>query len=305
MISQLIFYKISQLFLMMLVGFTLVKAGLVKSKDSLVLSKLSLYLLMPSVIIKSFNTKVTDDIVTGLILSFAIATLVHIVFVIIDALLGKTGKFTIVERASFMYSNAGILVIPIVSFALGEEWVIYTLGYIIVQIVFIWTHGIRLYSSKEKFDIKKIFLNVNVVSVLIGALIMISGFRLPAFAGDIFSSFADMIGPVGMIIAGMLAAEIDFGKMLKYKRLYMVLAARLIVYPVIVLLILKVVLMVVKISNAHTILLVLYLSTVTPVAATITQLSQVHDKEVDYAVVINAVTTVGCVITMPLLAAIF
>jgi len=305
MISQLIFYKTSQLFLMMLVGFTLVKTGLVKSKDSLVLSKLSLYLLMPSVIIKSFNTKVTDDIVMGLILSFAVATLVHVILVLIDFLVKKTGKFTVVERASFMYSNAGILVIPIVAFALGEEWVIYTMGYIIVQIVFLWTHGIGLYSSQEKFDIKKILLNVNVISVLIGALIMISGFRLPNFAGDVFATFADMIGPVGMIISGMLAAEIDFKKMLKNKRVYMVLVVRLIVYPVIVLLLLKAVLLFIKIPNAHTVLLILYLSTLTPVAATITQFSQVHDIEVDYAVVINALTTVGCVITMPLFAAIF
>jgi len=305
MISQPIFYKISQLFLIMLIGFALVKTGFVKSKDSLLLSKLSLYLLMPSVIIKSFNTKVTNDIAIGLILSFAVAILVHLVFVIMDFCLKKTGRFTVVERASFMYPNAGNLVIPIVSYALGGEWVIYTLGYIIVQIVFLWTHGVRLYSSGEKFNIKKIVLNVNIISVLIGLMIMISGFTIPDFVGDIFVSFADMIGPVGMLIAGMLAAEIDFGKMLKNKRLYMVLVVRLIVYPLIVLLILKAVLLFVKIPNAHTILLVLYLSTVTPVAATLTQFSQVYDKEVDYAVVINALTTVGCVITMPVFAGLF
>ena len=62
MIAQLLLYKIIKLFLIMTLGFVLVKAKLVKSEDSMVLSKLSLYLFMPAVIINAFNVEMTNDI---------------------------------------------------------------------------------------------------------------------------------------------------------------------------------------------------------------------------------------------------
>lgn len=55
----------------------------------------------------------------------------------------------------------------------------------------------------------------------------------------------------------------------------------------------------------HTIALISYLASITPTAATIMQFAQVHRKDPDYATAINAVTTVACVISMPLLILVF
>ena len=61
--------------------------------------------------------------------------------------------------------NAGNLIVPIVTYVLGEEWVIYSSAFLIVQLVFLWTHGVRLFSD-DKLSIKKIILNVNMIAVL-------------------------------------------------------------------------------------------------------------------------------------------
>ena len=45
MIPLLLLYKIGQLFAVMVLGFVLVKARVVRSEDSVVLSRISLYLL--------------------------------------------------------------------------------------------------------------------------------------------------------------------------------------------------------------------------------------------------------------------
>lgn len=304
MISYLLLYKILQLFIIMILGFLLVKAKVVESKDSIVLSKLSLYLFMPAVIINSFNITITDKIVKGIILSFATAIFIHIVLVVLDYIFKKFFKATCVERASIMYSNAGNLIIPIVSFVLGEEWVLYSCPFLIVQLVFLWTHGIGLFSD-EKISLKKILLNVNVIAVLAGFILMLSPIKLPEFIGDITSSLGGMLGPVGMIIAGMLAARINFAKMLKNKRLYMVFAARLIVCPIIVMLLLKAGLRLIGFDNTHTIMLISYLASITPSASTIMQFSQIYGKDADYATVINVITTVGCIVTMPMLIMFF
>ena len=51
-ISILLMEQIIQLFLMIFMGYLIVKVGLVKDEDSKVLSKIILYLIIPCVIIK-------------------------------------------------------------------------------------------------------------------------------------------------------------------------------------------------------------------------------------------------------------
>ena len=52
-ISILLMEQIFELFLMILMGFIIVKAGIVKEEDSKVLSKIVLYLIIPCVIINA------------------------------------------------------------------------------------------------------------------------------------------------------------------------------------------------------------------------------------------------------------
>jgi len=289
----------------MILGFIIVKLKVVKSNDSLVLSKISIYLLMPAAIINSFNIEMSSKIMTGLALAFGAALTIHIVFLIIDSINKKILGCSGLERASIMYPNSGNLIIPIVSFILGEEWVIYSCAFLSVQIVFMWTHGIRLFSPENKFNIKKILLNSNIISVFIGVALIISGFQLPKFAVDITSSLGGMIGNVGMLIAGMMAAEVDFKKMFKNKRLYLVLIMRMIICPAVFLVILKTASAVLPIADANKILLITYLASITPSAATVMQFAKIHNTDPDYSVAINIVTTLACSVTMPLFVSIF
>ena len=54
-ISILLMEQIIELFIMILMGFIIVKAGIVKDEDSKVLSKIVLYLIIPCVIINAFQ----------------------------------------------------------------------------------------------------------------------------------------------------------------------------------------------------------------------------------------------------------
>lgn len=58
-ISILLMEQIFELFLMILMGFIIVKAGIVKEEDSKVLSKIILYLIIPCVIINAFQVDYT------------------------------------------------------------------------------------------------------------------------------------------------------------------------------------------------------------------------------------------------------
>ena len=62
MISVLLMEKIAGLFLMMFLGFVIVKTRIVQSEDSLVLSKISLYVIMPCVIIQAFQVDFNKEV---------------------------------------------------------------------------------------------------------------------------------------------------------------------------------------------------------------------------------------------------
>lgn len=305
MIPLLLLYKIIELFLIMLLGFILVKSKLIKAEDSLLLSKLSLYLFMPAVIINSFNIMLTDEIMSGLALAFLAAIAIHIVLLPVGRIYRKLSGATSAEQASVVYSNAGNLIIPIVSYVLGDEWVVYSLAFLSVQIFFLWTHGIRLFNKSEKLDIKKILLNINIIAIVIGFIMMLSGLRLPKIIGAITSSLGSMLGPVGMIIAGMLASRIDFKKVMKSGRIYIVTAMRMIVCPIIMLLLLKLGFGWTGIESADSILLISFLASITPAASTVMQFAQISNSDADFAAAINIVTTIVCIITMPVFVALF
>ena len=54
-ISLLLMQQIAELFLMIFMGYVIVKAGLLKGEDSKVISKIVLYLIIPCVIINAFQ----------------------------------------------------------------------------------------------------------------------------------------------------------------------------------------------------------------------------------------------------------
>lgn len=304
MVTKLLIYKILQLFCFMILGFVLTKLKVIKTSDSTVLSKLSLYLLMPSAIINAFDFEMSKNIANGLVLSFAAAIIIHIVYFGLDFGYKRFLTDNSVERASIMYSNAGNLIIPIVSFVLGEEWVVYSSAFLSVQLLFLWSHGIKLFSANEKFSIKKILLNVNIIAIAIGVVMMLSGLRLPSFVKDITSSLGGMLGTVGMLIAGIIAADIDFKKALRDKRLYRTGLFRMIIYPIITFVILKL-LSLIPVVDGGKILLITYLACITPAAATVMQFAQIKEKDADYAAAINIFTTVAAVLTMPVLVSVF
>lgn len=300
-ISLLLMKQIAQLFLVMLMGLVLVKTHLLKAEDSKILSIVTLYLIMPCVIINAFQVKYTESIRNGLILAFVAAILIHIVLLILVRVLGCIFHLDAVEKASIIYSNAGNLIIPIVTSILGKEWVIYSSAFISVQLILLWTHGKMLLCEQRKIDFKKILLNINMITIFIGILLFVTRIQLPDIIIKTMESVSLMVGPISMIILGMLIGSMSFNQIFAYKRIYIITFLKMVVCPLTILLLLTYSRMASLLSDGKTILLISLLATITPSASSITQMAQIYGKNEDYAGVINVVTTIICIITMPIM----
>ena len=286
-------------------GFLIVRLRLLKSSDSRMLSVLSIYLIVPCVIVKAFQIELTEQVRNGFLLAVAAAVGTHIFLLLISFLLKRLLRLDAVERASVIYSNAGNLVIPLVTAILGDEWVIYSSAFICVQQIFMWTHGQMILSGQRGVNWKKLFLNVNVISIALGLAFMLLHVQLPDILYSSVSALAGTIGPVSMIMLGMLLAEVDLKRIVRNGRVYLVTAFRLIVTPLIMLCLIKISALAGAVPQGRTILYVSFLAMMTPAATMVTQLSQLNDNRPDFASSVNVMTTLLCVVTMPLLTQAF
>ncbi len=304
-ISILLMEQIIQLFLMIFMGFLIVKAKLLNSEDSKILSIIVLYLIIPCVIINAFQVDYTPQTVKGLLIALAGSVMTQVILLIVVSILGRVFHLNEVEVASIYYSNSGNLIVPIVTFILGKEWVLYGCVFMSVQLVFIWTHCKKIISRESTYDWRKIVLNINMISIAIGIVLFLTRIHLPAIINNTLSAVGSMIGPASMIVTGMLFAGMDFKQIFANKRVYFVSFFRLIIVPVIALFLIKCSQLSTFSSNGNKLMMIVFLAIITPSASTVTQMCQVYGNDSQYASAINVVTTLLAIVTMPLMVMLF
>lgn len=304
-ISILLAQEIFKLFAMMLMGYGIVKAGLLRPSDGKSISVVMVYLVVPCTILSSFQVDYTPEVASGLFLAFVAATAVHILFLALTALLRPILHLDIIERVTVIYSNGGILVIPPVQGLLGPEYVIYTSAFMTVQIVLIWTHCRMVFCSQERFDWKKILLNVNIIAVFIGIVMFCMHLRFPYIVQDTVDRMSNMLGPLGMLLAGMAIAERPIRTVFTRWRNYLPTVLRLFGYPAVVLLLMKVLFTISSVADAKNILLTVYIASVAPACATVTSLAQLYDQNPAYSSSLYVLTTLLSIATMPIMVGLY
>ena len=283
-VSLLLMEQIAQLFIVLLMGYIVVKAKLLKPSDSKVLSVVFVYLIMPCVVLNAFQIDDTPELRAGLLYSL---------------------KLDAVERVNIIYSNAAALVIPLVQALLGSEYVVYSCAFVIVQLILLWTHASACLQGSTKLEWKKILTNVNLIAIVAGALLYLLHISLPSPIVSTLSSVGAMIGPMGMLLAGMAIAEVPLKKVFCSPRNYLPVALRLIVVPIIVLLLLRVFHASDWIADGKAILMTVYLSAITPSCATVTSMAQLYNRDAAHSSALYVLSTLLSIMTMPLMIGLF
>lgn len=304
-LSILLVKQIGSMFLMIFFGYLAQKLHIVKFEDSKTLSILSLYLVFPCVIIDSFQIGYSAEKMLGLILAIAASIGVHIVYIVLSCVVKKIISINSIEEASLIYSNAGNLIIPLVAYVLGPEWVFYCSAYVAVQTVFAWTHARSVIREVREFDLKQLLLNPQILATLLGMALFVSGVALPEVLGNAVRATGSMVGPISMIITGIIIGNMDLKNVFINIRAYGVSAARLLIYPLIVVLIFCWSGMINLHPEAQRIMLIVVLASAAPTASMITQMAQIYQKDSYNASVINVMSIMFCIITMPLIVMIY
>ena len=314
--------KIIALFLMLFAGFALVKKDILKKEDSQTLSKLCLYLISPCVLFHAFTVEVTPERQKAFFLCGILALGIQGFFTFFIFLLDKFFPITVVEKTAVIYSNCGNIIIPIVAYALGEDYLIYITAYIGVYNILLWTHGISLFKkqqkkmgregsfleenfrdSEEASLFKKLsgFLkNPNILAIIFGFLCFSFRIDLPRPLGQAIKDIGGMIGPVSMMVTGMILAKMPVARFFQNKRLFFVTLLRMFFFPICLLLFFKLGHIASLLPMGKEIFLVTYLSAIAPSGTSVNQFAIIYEQDAEYASSINIFTTLVAIVTMPL-----
>lgn len=248
-------------------------------------------------LITAFQVDYTTEILNGLYLAFLISVLLNGLLILLGWLLKRALKLDNIEQATAIYSNSGNLIIPIVASLFGNEWVIYSTAFIVVQNVLFWSHLRLLICGKGNVPFRKMIFNINIIAIVIGMMLFLLHIKLPATLANL----GHMLGPLAMLVAGMLIAAIPFKEIITDKRIYLVAFLRLIFIPLILLAVIKLGGFASWVENGKTVVMITFLATISPSAATATQMAVAYGQDAKKASAIYGVTTLLCVFTMPLI----
>lgn len=304
-LSFLLAENISAMFLVIAIGYVIVKSGLLKTQDSKIISCIVVYICSPCAIIDSFQIDLTQGKIQGLLLALVLSVIVNLLMLMVVKILDRWLHFNSIEKTSIIYTNCGYLVIPLVASVLGEEWVFYTTVFLMVQNIMTWTHCVKVLNQETGFDYKEMFLNSNMIATYIGLVMFLAEIRIPTIFESCISSLGNMMSPASMMVIGMIIGDVNLLWVFKQKRPYLICFIRLILIPVVA----SVAFAAIGHMGIHPdveyILLIVLLGTIAPSATIVTQLAQIYNKDVRYASVINVMSVIFCIVTVPIMVMLF
>lgn len=233
--------KVAILLLFAIIGFALCKTGKINHTHSKFLSTLVVFIFLPATTFKSFSTNFTVKYITekyDIILTSAAGVVIisTLAFYLSKAL--TKDKY---RRAVYTYSltvpNSGYMGIPLTKAVFGDAMLLNVLLFALPINIYLYSIG---YCSltKTKLNFKKL-LNPPLIAIGLGAIVGISGLKLPEFATDFLSTASAPMGPSTMLILGMTLSEYKLSKLLKIKMNYLVSVLRLVIIPAASVVILK------------------------------------------------------------------
>ncbi len=290
---------------MMLMGFVIVKTGKVDGRQSSILSALTLYIICPCMILSAFQLEYSSDRLLGLLIALLAAIGLHIVYILVTRLLGDKLKLDGVERASLIYSNGGNLIVPLVSSILGSEYVFYCCAFIAFQTILLWVHLPHLLTPGSKMNWKKIVFNPNMIAIVVGLLCFFLRITFPSLIGDTIDAVSNTIGPVSMLMIGILMAQVDLKEVFGQAKCWGICFGRLIAYPLLIILLIWASRITVLLPLSRNVLVVTVLATSAPVAVSVTQMADLFGGDSRKASAINVMSVIFCIITMPIMMMVY
>ncbi len=305
-----------------LAGFIFAKIFKTSENEQKFISKLLLYFINPCLVVSSFNKDFDLLRLKQLLIVILITLFVHLVLIFVASLFTITKNpvkktYNAINRLAVVFTNCGFVGIPLINGIFGEDGVFFLMGFLVIFNIALWTYG--YFQMSGSMNPKKIITNPNIIAVFLGFLIFCLPFNLPQFIARPVSMIGSMNTPVAMILIGILFAdfklphkteksadlmqnELSCGEYIFM--LIKTLFVRLVVSSFASLILLLFCYKLIKnIPDSKMIIFVIYICSLCPSATSVPSLSCIFEKDSSYASLLVSVSSLFCMISVPLFVA--
>ena len=185
------------------------------------------------------------------------------------------------------------MIIPLVNNILGSEYVLYTSPYNCTQTALLWIHAYNLITGNKNVQLKKILLNPNIIAMAAGLIFFLLGIQLPGPLHHTVTQLGSLIGPLSML------------NVVKGRKIWLVTILRLIILPMIMIFCVRLTGITFRFPQTKSVLLISLLAAAAPTASSIAQFAEIADNDAVPAGKINILSTLCCIITMPVVIMIY
>ena len=235
---SLVFNEIIVLFIIILLGYILKKKEMINAEISKGLSDLLVEITMPALIISSMHVQINPDIVVNMQLISILTAAVYIFAIFFSYAVTWLTPIPDNKKNVFIFmivfGNVGFMGYPVLGVIYPEYGIFYGLFNNIAFNLLVWTFGVYLFTSTrgEKYEINwKYLLNNGILSVLIGFVLLFSGWQLPAPVLGALDMVGEMTYPLSMLIIGSSLAGVHFIKIFTDKYILLLTILKLLFIP--------------------------------------------------------------------------
>jgi len=236
--------SILTLFILIAVGFTAFRSGVITRDGVSGLSSLLVNITLPCLILESMQVPVTGDRIGQMEMIFLIELVVYAVSFASAFLVPRLLKSARFESGvlGFMliFSNLGFMGYPVCETFFGPESLFYVTLINIPFGLLVFTVGIFLLRPDlaREPDFRRI-CSPGLVASLVGLLFFFIGFVIPVPFSESISILGSVTTPLAMIVIGSLLATLPVGSMVADIRIWIISLFRLALIPIITLLLIR------------------------------------------------------------------
>ncbi len=296
--------QITVMFLLMGVGIVLKKTSRLSEKTVKELNNFLLLVVVSCSVLNSFQGETSPELIRGFFASLGLSLAANVIGIGVSLLIFGT-KNTRRRLCVFgaCFSNCAFMAFPLLSAVFSDIGLLYGAGYVAIFNIFLWSFGINLFEESKDITIatrvKKIITTPIIIVVALGITMFSLGLRLPGIIGDSVEYLANLNTPIAMILLGVFVADCDFKKLFREPELLKTVSVKLFIMPLAVLGFMKLLTMFVVLDE--TLLLSVLICAGSCTATTMALLAERYDKEIDFSVKTVTLSTVLCLVTVPVI----
>lgn len=298
--TSVVVNQVLMLFFPVVIGYIIIKLGVVKEEFTKNLSSFIFNVTLPSAIISALQF----DFDRQILIKSALLIVISVVVTVFSWAFGLgTAKVLKVKNASknaivysLMFSNFSFMGYPIAKAFMGDEGLIYATMFSLPLYVMVQSWGVALINSEGERKFKATYiLNAPLIAAVIGFVLFLTGLRFPTAIDGTIDMLGSMTTPLAMVVVGLSLSAEPLKNAFTSIRFYVLAILRLVVLPLIVFYALVALNINIDICRISAII------TMMPVAANIIVTSATYGKDTTDPARAVLLTTVLSVITIPLM----